>query len=481
MDIVFVVLKWLIVVVVLIIGVSFLCLKYFGNGIKKYYYKNGSLESEDSRKDFLLHGLCKKYYENGNKWYEKNYEYGQLCGEQISYYENGMIEKKSHRAIVKILKNKKEWRKSVLDGEELIYNEDGKIVCKKIGSFQDSQEIVRTYRADEIVITLNSLEKNEKTQVFFILLNETILDYKDEVFIRKTYHPNNMVNEVERYKIVDIELDRSELDGLQEVYNHWGELLSEKFYRLGKLIKTRIYENGKIQEEKIVMDNNGMEQYIQKYYHINGTLHLLIPRLDGETHGVLKEYSNDGKLHQETIYEKGEAITQRTYFENGNLWRETPDFFDKYGLLRKGSGNGAERMYYENGQIQSIVDRYNRKKHGAEILYRPNGNVWRIVRWLNGNMESIEKYNILGGLSVSFSFKNNKKNGLAISYRRYDWDYIMGDGYKVSEVPYTNGKIDGIVKTYYSDGSVRSEILFENGRKMTNCIRKYEKGEKSKD
>lgn len=157
-------------------------------------------------KIFLLHGLCKGYYQNGNKWYEKNYEYGLLCGDQISYYENGVVENKSHRSVVKILKNEKELRKSVLDGEEIAYNEDGKVAYRKFGIFQDSQEIVRTYCADEIV-TSTSLDETEKTKIFFTLINETTLDYKNKVFIKKTYHPNNIVKEVERYKIVGIELD----------------------------------------------------------------------------------------------------------------------------------------------------------------------------------------------------------------------------------------------------------------------------------
>lgn len=57
---------------------------------------------------------------------------------------------------------------------------------------------------------------------------------------------------------------KRELDGLQEVYNEWGELLFEKIYRLGKLVERREYENGKIQEERIEIDNDEVEQYIKK-------------------------------------------------------------------------------------------------------------------------------------------------------------------------------------------------------------------------
>lgn len=478
MDLVWIILKWVVLIVVLVVGISFFCLKYFGNGVKKYYYKNGSLKAEDSRKDFLLHGLCKEYYQSGNKCYEKNYEYGLLCGDQISYYENGVVENKSHRSIVKILKNEKEWRKSILDGEELIYNEDGKIVYKKFGIFQDSKEIVRTYRADEKVITSKLLDKIEKTQTFFVLINETILDYKNKVFIEKTYHPNNVLKEVERYKIVDIELDERKLDGLQEVYNNWGELLFEKIYQLGRLVETREYENGKIQEARIESCIDGIEQYIQKYYHANGALHLLIPRLDGENHGISKEYSDDGKLYQETIYEKGKAIRQRTYFENGVLFHETPSFYDEYCLCEEGSGNGVEKIYYKNGQLQSIVDHKDRRMEGEQKRYGLNGNLSRVIHYKKGNIEGIfERYNSFGGLRVSFLFENNKKNGIATSYRQYDWDVLKSDnGYKVSEVPYKNGKIDGLVKTYYSDGSIKAEILFENGEKKS--IKKYKKEEK---
>lgn len=478
MDLVWMILKWVLLIVVVIGGALFFYAKYFGNGVKKFYYKNGSLKSEESLNNFLPHGLCKQYYENGNKCFEKRYEYGLLCGEQISYYENGVVENKSHRSIVKILKDGKEWRKSILDGEELIYNEDGKIIYKKFGIFQDEQEIVRTYRADEKVITSRLLDKIEETQIFFVLINETILDYKNKIFVEKTYHPNNIVKEVERYKIVDIELDERKLDGLQEVYNNWGELLFEKTYQLGRLVETREYENGKIQEERIEGCIDGIEQCIQKYYHANGALRLLIPRFDGENHGILKEYSDDGRLYQETIYEKGKAIIRRTYFENGVLFLETPSFYDEFGLCEEGCGNGVEKIYYKNGQLQSIVDHKDRREEGEQKIYGSNGNLYRVVHYKKGIREGVfERYNSFGGLRVSFLFENGKKNGVTTSYRQYDWDVLKSDdGYKVSEVPYKDGKIDGLVKTYYSDGSIKAEILFENGEKKS--IKKYKKEEK---
>lgn len=478
MDLVWMILKWVVLIVVVVAGILFFCSRYFGNGVKKFYYKNGSLKAEVSRKDFLLHGLCKKYYQNGNKSCEENYEYGLLCGEQSEYYESGVIKNKSHRIIVKILDNEKEWRKSVLDGEEIAYNEDGKVAYRKFGIFQDSQEIVRTYRADETVITSDLLNKIEKTQMFFILIDETILDYKNKIFIKKTYHPNNIVKEVERYKIIDIELDERKLDGLQEVYNEWGELLFEEIYRLGKLVETRRYENGKIQEERIESCIDGMEQYIQKYYHTNGALHLLIPRFNGENHGVLKEYSEDGKLSREIIYEKGKAIIRRTYFENGVLFLETPSFYDEFGLCKEGCGNGVEKVYYKNGQLQSIVDHKDGRKEGEQKIYGSNGNLYKIIHYKKGIREGVfERYNSFGGLRVSFLFENDKKNGITTSYRQYDWDmFETEDGYKVSEVPYKDGKIDGLVKTYYSDGSIKAEILFENGEKKST--KKYKEGEK---
>lgn len=205
---------------------------------------------------------------------------------------------------------------------------------------------------------------------------------------------------------------------------------------------------------------------------------MLIPRFNGENHGVLKEYSEDGKLSREIIYEKGKAIFQREYFENGNLFQETPSFYDRFGLCEEGSGNGVEKVYYENGQLRSIVYYKDRRKEGEQKIYGSNGNLYKIIHYKKGIREGVfERYNSFGGLRVSFLFENSKKNGVATSYRRYDWDmFETENGYKVSEVPYKNGKIDGLVKTYYSDGSIKAEILFENGEKKST--KKYKEGEK---
>lgn len=472
MDIVFIILKWALLIVVLIGGALFFYIRYLANRTEKTYYKSGVLQSEYPQKNLKVHGLCKRYYENGNLEFEGYFECDLPCGEQKTYYENGTLKEKNKLKIVVIQDNERKFRRSILDGEGINYDENGKVISKTFGTFENNLEIRKAYQIDK------KLENSMVVGEFAILLKETIYNYNTMTIVEKTYHSNNMIKQVERRKNIDILWDKSKLDGLQEFYNEWGELVKEEVYRFDCLVEERDYENGKIQSEVIEVQNNNSTEYIRKYYYADGTLESIVPYVNHEIHGVVEIYDNDGRLSRKTIYREGRAISQRTYFENGNLFFETPSFYDEYGLCEKGSGNGEEKVYYENGQLRSVVEHKDRKMEGEQKIYGLNGNLYRVIHYKKGIREGVfERYNSFGGLRVSFLFENGEKNGVATSYRRYDWDELEADnGYKASEVPYKNGKIDGIVKTYYSDESIKSEILFENGEKKS--VRKYKKGEK---
>ncbi|MGY8989511.1 MAG: toxin-antitoxin system YwqK family antitoxin, partial [Flavobacteriales bacterium] len=55
----------------------------------RYYYENGQLKSESSRKGGQLHGISKIYFENGQLEKEKNYKDGKQDGLWKVYFENG--------------------------------------------------------------------------------------------------------------------------------------------------------------------------------------------------------------------------------------------------------------------------------------------------------------------------------------------------------------------------------------------------------
>ena len=122
----------------------------------------------------------------------------------------------------------------------------------------------------------------------------------------------------------------------------------------------------------------------------------------------------------------------------------------------------AQRIYLKNGI-----------KTGVEKFYRTNGCIYKTIVYKNGVRNGIaKKYNQQNNLKVTISYKNDEKNGVAISYGGHSWN-----NHKIGRVPYKKGIIDGMAKTYYDDKSVKSEVVFENGRKIS--VIKYKKGEKT--
>jgi TonB family C-terminal domain len=71
--------------------------------------------------------------------------------------------------------------------------------------------------------------------------------------------------------------------------------------------------------------------------------------------------------------------------------------------------------------------------------------------------DTLKNFHPNGNISEIYVLKNNVRDGLA---RFYDTE-----GHLLKEVPYTSGRVDGVVKTYYPDGSVNLSFQVEEGRK----------------
>jgi hypothetical protein len=60
-------------------------------GLRKYYYPDGSLYMEIEVEDTIAHGKSKEYYRSGNLYQESTYVNGMKHGAFKRYYENGKI------------------------------------------------------------------------------------------------------------------------------------------------------------------------------------------------------------------------------------------------------------------------------------------------------------------------------------------------------------------------------------------------------
>ena len=128
----------------------------------------------------------------------------------------------------------------------------------------------------------------------------------------------------------------------------------------------------------------------------------------------LTKYATDNNIDYDFIYGH----------EGENLYRyEIGDVFLDEDLL------------YDKNKNVIIPSFYTHPKNGIMELYLPNGNLF-----------------------MSISYKNNKKNGFTKCYSKKNQKLLW-------EQNYTNDKLDGITKKYYSDGSLEREETFIMGIK----------------
>ncbi|MBK7172367.1 MAG: hypothetical protein IPH84_03840 [Bacteroidales bacterium] len=98
-----------------------------------------------------------------------------------------------------------------------------------------------------------------------------------------------------------------------------------------------------------------------------------------------------------------------------------------------GSGNtkdGEQKIYSEDGKLQSIVEVKNGKANGR-----------------------VRKYYADGKLRMDAIYKDGKKNGKCL--------YFYGNGIAFSQSNYVEGYKEGIEKRFYEDGKVMAHVLYK--------------------
>ena len=143
--------------------------------------------------------------------------------------------------------------------------------------------------------------------------------------------------------------------------------------------------------------------------------------------GFLSFHSVDTTMLKEceNHADKISGCVEKEYYENGNLWIETP---------------------YQNGKVDGIVKEYYE-----------NGNLATEIPYKNGKIEGIEKwYYENGNLNIEIPFKNDKREGMV------KWYYESGN--LESEIPHKNDEAHGNLKYYTEDGKLLALLKAENGK-----------------
>lgn len=175
-------------------------------------------------------------------------------------------------------------------------------------------------------------------------------------------------------------------------------------------------------------------------------------------------------LPLQTVAQKVKEGYNKLYYANGKLSSE--------GTIRNGKPDGYWKTYYENGKLKSEG---NRKDFLLDSL-------WKF-------------YNIKGLMYVSYSYKNGKKNGYKCSYapepkdstkgilaskENYVNDTLQGKAYYYKNdklyqvITYKGGLAEGLSYQFSPDSLITSIILYKGGfiKKVTKINQYNTEGRK---
>ena len=85
------------------------------------------------------------------------------------------------------------------------------------------------------------------------------------------------------------------------------------------------------------------------------------------------------------------------------------------------------------------------------------------------NFINAQSYEIYKGDTINIIDKNNFKQGYWVKHKPFSEE-------KIQEGNYVDGKKEGLWKSYYSDGGVKSEITYQHGEKYGKAVIYFENG-----
>lgn len=139
---------------------------------------------------------------------------------------------------------------------------------------------------------------------------------------------------------------------------------------------------------------------------------------------------------------------QKVYYSNGKLASE--------GTIVKGKPDGYWKTYYESGLLKSEGNRKNGQLEGQWKFYSETGKLNLEYEYKDGKKNGFKRVydNETSALISEEAFSDDKRNGMSFFYK---------EGYKYKEVPFMNGKEEGIGKEFNRDGIVITIVKYKSG------------------
>lgn len=168
-----------------------------------------------------------------------------------------------------------------------------------------------------------------------------------------------------------------QLDGVNTWYYPSGIKQLEAGYKLNKLHgkSTRWHENGRLQSESWYTDNR--LDSVMKTYSVDGRL-VGIENYENDTlNGPFEKWYENGNMLLQGQYAKGMMDGAWLFFyADGTIAARAN--FDK--------GAGIQKAYYPDGPLSMVIRYKNNLKQGAEEYYTPQGEIYQLNTYEQGQL-----------------------------------------------------------------------------------------------
>ncbi len=229
-------------------------------------------------------------------------------------------------------------------------------------------------------------------------------------------------------------------DGRSLVYNQNGQLIAEI-----------PYENGELHGRAI-------------YYSPDGTQEKSITYSHDMMHGEMNEFFPNGSLKKKEVYQSNLLHGHSLGYYRG----ENPAYIEEYekGSLMQGI------YYHRDGSILSTIT----NGFGKKALFQDE-TLFQLQEFKRGELEGIVSTFLPSGeLICEYQVKNGKKEGEEKEYYLFDEVEDASSQKTKLSITWRDGKIEGMVKTWYENGALESQREMVQNKKNGHSICWYKDG-----
>ena len=266
-------------------------------------------------------------------------------------------------------------------------------------------------------LILNSLKDLPKTDAFwgnyYIPFFKQIID--NGMFEDFIYTISFSISDESKYKSIVLKNKQNVIDFVGNYFAVWNKIISEE-----KL------DNGEI----------------EKYYYQNNDYVNAIGKMKGDNMiGIWKTYNKQGALFSEGAVDDDNKKTGGWTFYYPTLQ------INELAVFKEGNLEGEYKYYYENGVLGGVSNYKEGKIVGEYTNYNKKGATTETGTYNNENIITNQNFY-----------------------------YDIGKDFLNYKVTYKDGKIEGLVKVLYEDGSIKSEIMFTDGTRNGQEKEYYKSG-----